>query len=145
MKNLYLILMIFLGFSVFSQGLSQDEVYLFDEIKYVPVYPSCKGNSKFLKKCFREKVEVFFRENLDLIKLSKFGFRDGKCKINVQFIVEKNGKVKDVIAITQDFRLKTEVEKIFKSLPKMKPAKEGGQKVPVKCDFSVNLELPKLK
>lgn len=144
MKKLFLILSLVISCSLFSQEEdSTDEVFLFNELRYVPVYPGCTGKSKQLKKCFRERVEEFFRRNLDLTRLNEYGFRNGKCKIDAAFIVEKDGTVKEVMVTTRGRKLRADIEKILRSLPKMKPAEEGGEKVPVKYDFKVSIELTK--
>jgi len=108
----------------------------FAVIENVPVYPGCeneKGNDA-KKKCMSEKVAAFINKKFNTDLATDLGL-NGRQRISVQFKIDKNGKVVDVLARAPHPRLEKEAIRVVESLPDMTPGKQRGK--PVKVIYSL--------
>lgn len=110
-------------------------------IEEVPVFPGCKGNKEKLRKCFNKKMQKHFNKKFDADLPNELGLSSGRKRLSMQFRVDQNGDVVDVKALAPHPKLKKEVIKILKLLPKMKPGKQRGQPVPVKYILTMRIEV----
>jgi protein TonB len=97
-----------------------------------PEYPGCgdldSKESKF--KCFQKKIAKHIQRNFNSDIAIDNGL-SGVQKINISFTINYNGDIVDVMARAPHAELQKEAIKAIRSLPKMKPAKQGFQKVNV--------------
>ncbi len=91
------------------------------------IYPGCEAKHD-KKTCFMRKIHTHMKRNLDKDVFSNKGF-SGKVKMYVNFMVDKQGitKVLDIKAPHEEF--KKELNRVFKSVPKMKPQLQKGEAV----------------
>ena len=104
----------------------------FAVIENVPIYPGCeneKGNEA-KKKCMSEKVKVFINKKFNTDLAGDLGLQ-GRQRISVQFKIDKNGKIIDVLARAPHPRLEKEAIRVVESLPDMTPGKQRGKPVGV--------------
>ena len=101
-------------------------------------------NDKFSGKFtndFHGHIKRFVLMNFDVSLSKNIGLSKGKKKIWTVFNVDKNGNVVDVKIRAPHPKLKDEVERIIKSLPKMEPAKKDGKNVSMKYTLPISFNV----
>ena len=104
----------------------------FNIIEDVPIYPGCKGSKEELKKCFSENVQQLINKKFNAELANELGLEPGRQRIAVQFKVDKNGNITDIMARAPHKRLEAEAKRVVGLLPKMTPGKQRGRPVGVK-------------
>lgn len=105
-------------------------------IQQVPIYPGCE-NAKDKKKCMSEKITKHVNKKFDKSLGSELGL-SGRNRVSVQFKIDKNGDITNVMARGPHPRLEAEAKRVIKSLPKMTPGEQRGQKVGVLYGLPIN-------
>lgn len=97
-----------------------------------PVFPGCDKfeDKKRQEKCFQQKIAKHIVRKFDSDIAADNGL-SGNLKIMVMFTINSKGDIVDVNARAPHPELKKEAIKAVKSLPKMKPAMQGFNKVNV--------------
>lgn len=108
-------------------------------IEDVPVFPGCKGNKAALKKCFSQKVQKHFSRKFDAELPNELGLPSGRKRVFIGFKIDKNGNVVNIQARAPHPKIKKEVIKVMKLLPKMKPGRQRGVAVGVKYSIPFTL------
>lgn len=108
-------------------------------IEDVPVFPGCKGSKNELKACFSKMVQKHFSRNFDANLPNELGLSSGRKRVFIGFKIDKNGNIVDVNARAPHPKIKSEVIKVMKQLPKMKPGKQRGKPVGVKYSIPFTL------
>merc|ERR1711916_362304 len=101
-------------------------------IEDVPVFPGCKGSKAELKKCFSKKVQKHFSRKFDSDLPNELGLSPGRKRVFIGFKIDKTGNIVNVNARAPHPKIKSEVIKVMKQLPKMKPGRQRGKPVGVK-------------
>jgi len=104
----------------------------FKDIKNAPIFPGCKGTKEEMKKCFSSSINKLVAKKFNIDLAQELGLSDGKKKIRVQFVVDKNGDVTDVKIRAPHKRLEKETRRVISLLPKMIAGKQRGREVGVK-------------
>ncbi len=101
-------------------------------VEFVPVYPGCEslGTKDEKMECMSSKISSFINKNfrkelLENLKANK------KYRIYVNFKIDSNGFVTDVVANSNDENLKKEAQRVIGKLPTMQPGKQGDKNVDV--------------
>ena len=108
-------------------------------IEDVPVFPGCKGNKAELKKCFSKKVQKHFSRKFDADLPNELGLSAGRKRVFIGFKIDKTGNIVNVNARAPHPKIKSEVIKVMKQLPRMKPGKQRGKPVGVKYSIPFTL------
>ena len=108
-------------------------------IEDVPVFPGCKGDKKALKSCFSKMVQKHFSRKFDADLPNELGLDAGRKKVFIGFKIDRNGNVVNIQARAPHPKIKKEVVKVMKMLPKMKPGRQRGKAVGVKYSIPVTL------
>ncbi|QOD59968.1 energy transducer TonB [Polaribacter haliotis] len=108
-------------------------------IEDVPVFPGCKGSKQELKDCFSKMVQKHFVRKFDAELPNELGLSSGKKRVSIMFKIDKSGNVVNVQARAPHPKIKSEVLKVMKLLPKMKPGKQRGKPVGVKYSIPFTL------
>jgi protein TonB len=108
-------------------------------IEDVPVFPGCKGNKAALKSCFSKMVQKHFSRKFDADLPNELGLDAGRKKVFIGFKIDRNGNVVNIQARAPHPRIKKEVVKVMKMLPKMKPGRQRGKAVGVKYSIPFTL------
>jgi protein TonB len=108
-------------------------------IEDVPVFPGCKGNKAELKKCFSKKVQKHFSRKFDADLPNELGLSAGRKRVFIGFKIDKTGNIVNVNARAPHPKIKSEVIKVMKQLPRMKPGKQRGNPVGVKYSIPFTL------
>ena len=100
----------------------------------VPVFPGCEKSTstKEAKKCFSKNVQMHFSKKFDANLPNNLGLKKGRKRVFIAFKIDRNGDVVNVNAKAPHPSIKSEVIKIMKQLPKMKPGNKNGKPVNVK-------------
>ena len=108
-------------------------------IEDVPVFPGCKGNKVELKNCFSKMVQKHFSRKFDADLPNELGLSSGRKRVFIGFKIDRNGKIVDVNARAPHPKIKSEVIKVMKQLPTMKPGRQRGKPVGVKYSIPFTL------
>ena len=108
-------------------------------IEDVPVFPGCKGSKNELKACFSKMVQKHFSRKFDADLPNELGLSAGRKRVFIGFKIDKSGNIVDVNARAPHPKIKSEVIKVMKQLPKMKPGKQRGKPVGVKYSIPFTL------
>lgn len=108
-------------------------------IEDAPVFPGCKGNKKELKTCFSKMVQRHFTRKFDGDLPNELGLSPGRKRVNIVFKIDKFGNIVNINAKAPHPKIRSEVIKVMKQLPKMKPGKQRGQAVGVKYSVPFTL------
>ncbi len=119
-----------------DEGVEEEPVQ-FLLVEQAPIFPGCekyRDNKDKLKNCMVKKISRFINKRFDHEILSDYDI-EGNVKVFVQFIVDKDGKIKDIKTRSQYRQLSEEIQSVLKELPAMKPGKQRG--IPVKVRYSM--------
>ena len=108
-------------------------------IEDVPVFPGCKGNKAELKKCFSKMVQEHFSTKFNNELANELGLSPGRKRVFIGFKIDRNGNIVNVQARAPHPKIKDEVIKVIKQLPKMKPGRQRGKPIGVKYNISFTL------
>ena len=108
-------------------------------IEDVPVFPGCKGNKAALKACFSKKVQKHFLRKFNAELPNELGLDAGRKRVFIGFKIDRSGNVVNITARAPHPKIKKEVIKVMKMLPKMKPGRQRGEAVGVKYSIPFTL------
>lgn len=100
-------------------------------IEEVPVFPGCSGTKAQKKACLNKKLQRHIQRNFNAELANELGLSPGKKRIYVQFKIDKDGSITNVMARAPHPRLKKEAERVARKIPKMKPGRQRGRAVRV--------------
>ena len=98
----------------------------FMSIETAPTFPGCNTGDK---DCFSKMVQKHFSRNFDAKLPNSLGLSAGKKRIFIGFKVDVNGDVVGIKVRAPHVKIKEEVIRVMRSLPKMTPGKQNGQEV----------------
>ena len=132
-------LLLFIGIAIPSIFYAQDKQngnavqgtdaeYAFEQVEVKPEFPN--GNDGLVK---------YLSEN---IKYPKKALKNGVTgKVFVQFVIDKTGKVTNVVAVRGvEKSLDKEAVRVIKSMPKWKPGMKDGNPVKIKYTIPINFK-----
>ena len=108
-------------------------------IEDVPVFPGCNGNNEQLRECFNKKIQKHFSSNFDTDLPNELGLSAGRKRVFIGFKIDKTGNIVNVNAKAPHPKIKSEVIKVMKQLPRMKPGKQRSKPVGVKYSIPFTL------
>ena len=100
-------------------------------IEEVPVFPGCSGTKAQKKECLNKKLQKHIQRNFNAELANELGLSPGKKRIYVQFKIDKDGSITNVVARAPPPRLKQEAERVARKILKMKPGRQRGRPVRV--------------
>lgn len=115
-----------------NDDLDPEDAVPFIALETVPTFPGCKGDNDALRSCFNKKMQKHFSKKFDANILSELGLSPGKKRVVMQFIIDKQGNIIDIVVKAPHPRIKKEALGVVKKLPKMKPGMQRGRPVGVK-------------
>lgn len=104
-------------------------------IENAPIFPGCENQSteKEKRDCFQEMMLKHIKKNFNYPEMAMEMGLQGK--VNVIFIVQKDGSIGDVRLRGPHESLEKEAARIISKLPKMIPGKQRG--TPVKVPYAI--------
>lgn len=115
------------------------EIVPFAIIEDVPVFPGCQGNKQELKDCFNQQIQKHFALNFDSDLPNNLGLSSGRKRVFIGFQIDHFGNVRNIQARAPHPKIKEEVIRTMKLLPKMTPGKQRGKSVGVKYNIPFTL------
>jgi len=100
----------------------------FMSIETAPTFPGCDTGDK---DCFSKMVQKHFGRNFNAKLPNSLGLSAGKKRVFIGFKVAVNGDIVNVQARAPHVKIKEEVIRVMRSLPKMIPGKQDGKNVVV--------------
>ena len=113
------------------------EDFIFSKVEFAPEFPGCTGSKQEKMACFNEKISKIVQRNFNVDLAQDLGLDSGKKRINVQFVIDKQGNIVDVKVRAPHKRLEKEARRIVKLFPKMKPARQGLHSARVKYGLPI--------
>lgn len=114
----------------------------FAVIDNAPIYPGCEGlSNEELKQCLSEKINTLISENFDT-KVAKNSGLTGRQRITVQFKINQEGKLVDVVARAPYEPFVQEAIRVMDLIPEMTPGKHKGENVSVLYALPIIFEIP---
>jgi hypothetical protein len=107
----------------------------------IPIFPGC-DNSKEIKeaqKCFSIGVQKHFARKFNTSLPNRLGLSSGRKKVLIAFKINKDGDVTDIKVKAPHKKIKKEVIRVIKKLPKMKPGVQNGEKKDIKYSIPFTL------
>ncbi|MGB5942403.1 MAG: energy transducer TonB [Leeuwenhoekiella sp.] len=106
------------------------ESHSFIDVQDVPIYPGCEGldTNEERKECMEEKLNRLIRRKFNT------ALGDGSPgikRIDLQFTIDENGNITDVLTRAPDKLLEQEAQRVINMVPTMKPGMQGNKKVRV--------------
>ncbi|OUS01299.1 hypothetical protein A9Q86_05790 [Flavobacteriales bacterium 33_180_T64] len=105
-------------------------------VEIVPIYPGCekkKTNGERVK-CMNQKLAKLIQRKFDTNLANELGL-SGKQRINVQFKINQNGEITEILARAPHPSLEKEAERIANKIPQMKPGLQ--RQVPVSVIYNL--------
>ncbi|SDR67387.1 protein TonB [Formosa sp. Hel1_31_208] len=101
-------------------------------VEIVPVYPGCEKmtTNKDRIKCMNEKIGRLVQRKFDTDIASKYGL-SGKQRITVQFKIDQNGNVTDILTRAPHPGLEKEANRVTNKIPQMQPGYQSKKPVSV--------------
>ncbi|WP_299333767.1 energy transducer TonB [uncultured Psychroserpens sp.] len=108
------------------------EYYTLKGVEVVPIYPGCekKITNEERVKCMSEKIGKLVQKKFDTGLASEYGL-SGLQRINVQFKIDANGQVTEILTRAPHPGLEKEAERVTKKIPQMKPGLQRKKPVSV--------------
>ena len=100
----------------------------FRAIEKGPTFPGCAAGDK---NCFSRMVQKHFSRNFDADLPNQLGLSAGKKRVFIGFKVDVEGAVVGLKVRAPHPKLKAEVLRVMKTLPKMRPGQQDGKRVAV--------------
>ncbi|MCK0114571.1 M56 family metallopeptidase [Gelidibacter sp. F63206] len=104
----------------------------FAVIEEVPLFEGCEasGSKDDDKRCTSDKVAQFVNTNFNIDIATENNLK-GRQRINVIFKIDKDGKIRDVMARAPHPALEAEAVRVIQSMPDFTPGKQKGKTVTV--------------
>ncbi len=111
-------------------------------VEFVPIFPGCEGLKSNLEKrnCMSSKINKFIGRKFNTDNFEYSNSNKGQ-KISVQFTIDTNGNVTNIIARAPNKSLEREAKRVVSKLPKMKPGRQGNKPVPVQYLLPIKFKL----
>ena len=101
-------------------------------VEVVPIYPGCEKetNNDDRIKCMSEKIGRLVQKKFNTGLASDLGL-SGLQRINVQFKIDANGNITEILTRAPHPRLEMEAERVTNKIPQMKPGLQRNKPVSV--------------
>ncbi|PHR13969.1 MAG: hypothetical protein COA40_05615 [Aequorivita sp.] len=105
---------------------------LLANVEFVPIFPGCENEGSNSEKiaCMSSKINSFIQKNFRQQVLEDLKTNEAH-RLYVNFKIDANGYVTDVVATSRDVNLKKEGQRVINMLPPMKPGRQGNKNVEV--------------
>jgi len=110
---------------------------LLKDVENAPIYNGCEGISEEgTKKCFKESISKFIKQEFNSSILNVLDISEPQ-QVAAFFLIDENGNLSSMKVRVANVAIQAEIGRIFKKIPKMKPATQDGINVPVVCSILV--------
>jgi protein TonB len=112
--------------------INPDELFDMRDVEIVPIYPGCEKmmTNETRVKCMSEKLTRLIQNKFDTGLALELGLT-GTQRINVQFKIDKQGRITDVLARAPHPELEKEAKRLTTKIPTMEPGLQRHKPVSV--------------
>lgn len=112
------------------------ETFTLKGVEVVPIYPGCEKmtTNEDRIKCMNKKISKLVQRKFDTDIASDYGL-SGKQRINVQFKIDQDGLVTEILARAPHPSLEKEAQRVTNKIPQMQPGLQ--QKIPVSVVYNL--------
>jgi len=116
---------------------SPDDRMILKDVEIAPIYNGCdKLSEKEIKKCFNNKVSTFIKREFKLNISRDLNLSEPK-QVEAFFIINENGNLTGMKVRNSELTIQTEILRVLRKVPIMKPAIHKGNSVAVLCSIIV--------
>ena len=110
-------------------------------VEFVPVFPGCESLTTNIEKrdCMSLKIKKFIIKKFNTDKLEESSTIKTQ-KIIVQFTIDKEGNVMNVVSRAPNKLLEKEAVRVVSKLPQMIPGRQGDKNVPVQYAIPITFK-----
>lgn len=113
-----------------------DDPVFMRNLQNAPIFRGCEGlTEKEGRKCLERKIRQHVQRYFNSEIAQDLGMRSGKYRISTQFVINKEGNIVDLKIRAPHIKLKKEVKKLVKKIPKFTPGKQNN--MPVKVRYTL--------
>jgi bla regulator protein BlaR1 len=119
----------------------------FSVVEVAPVHPDCKLITSDLeqRKCANDKVASLVNKNFNTNLAKSLDLPSGKKRIFVQYVIGKQGDVKNIVARGPHPKLEEEAIRVLKLLPQFTPGEKDGEVVDVSFSIPIVFQISQSK
>jgi protein TonB len=116
-----------------KEVVKEKKIATLNTVDKAPIYPGCekKKTERAKKTCMISKINKFVNKNFNAYVAQDLGLNSGLQRINVSFIIDRNGYVNVLRTRAKHEALKKEAVRVVNKLPRMKPALSNGKKTQI--------------
>jgi hypothetical protein len=116
-------------------NVSNDNRMVFKDVEVVPIYEGCENLSKEeVKACFKNKISAFIKREFNLNVSKDLNLLKPK-QVDVFFIIDQNGNLNGMKVRDSEITIQSEILRVLRKMPVMKPARHHGESVSVLCSI----------
>ena len=116
---------------------NSDNRMILKDVEIVPVYDGCEELSEEeTKKCFNNKISTFIKREFNLNVSKDLNLSEPK-QVDAFFIINENGKLTGMKVRDSEVTIQSEILRVLRKMPIMKPAIHNGKSVSVLCSIIV--------
>ncbi len=114
----------------------------FVKVEQVPLYPGCekKKTRDAQSKCMSDKITKLIQRKFDVDLANELGLT-GRQKIQVQFKIDKTGKITSIKTRAPHPKLEKEAQRVVDLIPDMTPGKQRDKPVAVRYNLPINFQV----
>ncbi|TVZ55210.1 hypothetical protein OD91_0455 [Lutibacter sp. Hel_I_33_5] len=107
----------------------------------IPIFPKCRKSKDLVnaKKCFNTNIQKHFSKNFNSRLPNNLGLSPGRKRVFISFTINKKGFVSKVNVRAPHPKLKKEIIRVIKKLPRVKPAIFGRKLANIKYSIPFTL------
>lgn len=111
-------------------------------VEFVPVFPGCESfiTNEDKRNCMSKKIRKYIVRKFNTNKLDDSAMINSQ-KITVQFTINSNGNIVNVIAKASNKTLENEAVRVVSKLPKMQPGRQGNKNVAVQYTIPITFKV----
>lgn len=119
-----------------------DPVVAFFRVEQVPLYPGCENKKGRIaqSKCMSDKITKLIQRKFNSGLANELGLF-GMQKIQVQFKIDKTGKITEIKTRSPHPLLGKEAERVVDLIPNMLPGKQRDEPVAVRYNLPINFQV----
>ena len=116
---------------------SPDNRMILKDVDIAPVYNGCEELSKEeTKECFNNKVATFIKREFNLNLSKDLNLSEPK-QVDAFFIIDESGNLTGMKVRNSEVTIQSEILRVLRKMPLMKPAIKNGESVSVLCSMIV--------
>ena len=116
---------------------TSDNSMILKDVEIAPVYDGCEDLSiDETRECFDNKVSTFIKREFNLIIAKDLNLSKPK-QVEAFFIINENGNLTGMKVRDSEVTVQSEILRVLRKIPVMKPATQNGESVSVLCSIVI--------